>query len=203
MPAAFTCPHSVERIGALGDGGKWVCGIERLATKKSCVVYSIGINHESSFERDLLLRTNNCEVWGYDFSVERFGPEVADDPSLLRRAHFAPYALSGRDAHGPNDNPKMYTLRTLMELNGHNYIDILKVDIEGWEFDTLQALIRPYLEAGEPLPFGQLQLEVHVWDKKFTEFMKWWETLEEGGLRPFWTEVCSLSISSVLCVNMY
>ena len=39
---AFTCPHKVERIGTLGDGGKYVCGLERLETKKECVVYSVG-----------------------------------------------------------------------------------------------------------------------------------------------------------------
>ena len=38
------------------------------------------------------------------------------------------------------------------------------------------------------MPFGQLQLEVHVWGKKFDEFLSWWEKLEAAGLRPFWTE---------------
>ena len=28
-----------------------------------------GINGESSFERDLLLRAPGCEAWGYDYSV--------------------------------------------------------------------------------------------------------------------------------------
>lgn len=40
--ASFQCPHHVERIGVLGDGGKWVCGVERLATQEKCVVYSFG-----------------------------------------------------------------------------------------------------------------------------------------------------------------
>ena len=40
--AAFNCPHEVERHGALGDGGKWVCGLSRLARKPDCVVYSFG-----------------------------------------------------------------------------------------------------------------------------------------------------------------
>lgn len=79
-----------------------------------------------------------------------------------------------------------------MEINHHKHIDILKVDIEGAEFDTLTALIKPYLDAGKPLPFGQLQLEIHVWDRneKFPEFLEFWQMLEKAGLRPFWTEVC-------------
>jgi hypothetical protein len=79
---------------------------------------------------------------------------------------------------------------------GHTHIDILKVDIERYEFETLTALIKPYVASGKPLPFGQLQLEIHLWDFSFTEFLTWWEMLEEAGLRPFWTEV-SFSFSSV------
>ena len=189
FPAAFNCPHEIERIGSLGDGGKWVCGLSRVAKKPDCVVYSVGINHESSFEAELLSRTTGCQVWGYDFSVDKFGPEVQDVPSLLGRAHFKPYGLAGTNAHGPNDVHKMYTLKSLMQLNGHKYIDILKVDIESWEFETLTALIKSYLDNDEPLPFGQLQLEIHLWHRDFPFFLQWWEVLEEAGLRPFWTEV--------------
>lgn len=89
----------------------------------------------------------------------------------------------------------MYTLGSLMELNGHDFIDLLKIDIEGSEFPALRALFQQY--KGKPLPFGQLQLEIHAdrqpdvhgENKRFVEFLKWWEELEESGLRPFWTEV--------------
>jgi hypothetical protein len=92
---AFTCPHKVERIGTLGDGGKYVCGLERIERKKDCVVYSVGefllrycspqcvrvrgeltnflwvgINGESSFEAAILERAPGCQVYGYDFSVK-------------------------------------------------------------------------------------------------------------------------------------
>lgn len=39
---AFSCPHELERIGALGDGGKWVCGLSQLQEKEDCIVYSVG-----------------------------------------------------------------------------------------------------------------------------------------------------------------
>jgi Methyltransferase domain len=41
---AFQCPHQVERVGALGDGGKWVCGLERIAKQKHCIIYSFGLS---------------------------------------------------------------------------------------------------------------------------------------------------------------
>lgn len=84
----------------------------------------------------------------------------------------------------------MYTLRTLMEINGHDFIDVLKVDIEGNEFDSLSTFIDSF--HGEPLPFGQLQLEVHVYQEgswgNFRKFLNWWEKLEAAGLRPFFSE---------------
>ena len=41
-------PHELERVGALGDGGKWICGINQLQEKEDCVVYSIGTLGSSS-----------------------------------------------------------------------------------------------------------------------------------------------------------
>ncbi|KAF7300284.1 hypothetical protein MKEN_01352500 [Mycena kentingensis (nom. inval.)] len=186
FPAAFNCPHEIQRLGALGDGGKWVCGASRVEKKKDCIVYSVGINYESSFEAELLEQTEHCEIWGYDFTVNSFGPQIPTKHAS--RTHFSPYGLAGKDSHGPDDNPKMYTLDSLMKMNGHTHIDILKIDIERWEFETLSALIKPYLESRRPLPFGQLQLEIHLWNITFEDFLSWWEMLEAAGLRPFWTE---------------
>lgn len=109
---------------------------------------------------------------------------------MKRRSHFFPYALGPKDAFSPADDPKMYTLRTLMERNGHDFIDVLKIDIEGNEFDSLEVFIDGF--HGKPLPFGQLQLEVHVFGtsawQEFPKFLKWWEKLETAGLRPFFSE---------------
>ena len=38
----FQCPHRTARIGTMGDGGKWVCGLEHIQKKKKCVIYSFG-----------------------------------------------------------------------------------------------------------------------------------------------------------------
>jgi hypothetical protein len=42
--------------------------------------------------------------------------------------------------------------------------------------------------AGKPLPFGQLQIEVHAWETHFKSMdtlKAWFDALEEAGLRPF------------------
>ncbi|CAE6433653.1 hypothetical protein ACGC1H_001492 [Rhizoctonia solani] len=192
FPAAFNCPYETSRLGVMGDGGKWVCGLSRLISKPNCVVYSAGINVESSFEADIIRRTK-CEVFGFDYSVEKFGPEIENFASLRAKTHFYKYAISGKDDH--HANPPAWTLQSLMEKHGHTFIDILKVDIESAEFDVLGETVRYYKENNLPLPFGQLQLEIHSENVPFEKFLKWWEDLEAAGLRPFHTETNLIVVS--------
>ncbi len=141
----------------------------------------------------------------------KFGPEIEKSSHLKARSHFFPFALGGHNAHGPEDSRKYYTLDALMQLNGgyisspsfcsrphgnagHTFIDVLKIDIEGAEFDTLTKFLEVHKPASPfastTLPFGQLQIELHAWDDyaKFDFFYGWWTALEDAGLRPFWTE---------------
>lgn len=195
---AYQCPHHVERIGTMGDGGKWVCGIERLAHQPSCVVYSFGINGESSFEADVLSRAPGCHVYGYDFSVHSFGPEITQIRDLADRSHFWPYALGPADGHSHGEDPPMWSLESLMRINGHHFIDVLKIDIEGAEFESLGTFVDNLIAkaGGRPenvvLPIGQMQIEIHArggsGHDTFAPFKKWWEKLESVGFRPFWTE---------------
>ena len=71
---------------------------------------------------------------------------------------------------------------------GHTFIDILKIDIEGGEFDALTSFVTANAEGY--LPVGQLQLEIHAQNgrERFEYFNNWWASLEAAGLRPFWTE---------------
>lgn len=107
---------------------------------------------------------------------------------------------------------------------GHAHIDFLRLDVEGWEWETFRAIIRDFtMERGSPangaviaptgetsegnksvwgvperegvLPFGQLQIELHAWNQRFQDFLEWWELLEISGLRPFHNEVRPFALS--------
>ena len=68
---------------------------------------------------------------------------------------------------------------------------MLKIDIEGGEFDALTAFLDQRARDGlDLLPIGQLQIEIHAHEghERFDYFARWWESLEAAGLRPFWTE---------------
>ncbi|KAJ7160712.1 methyltransferase domain-containing protein [Mycena filopes] len=186
---AFSCPFSVSRIGTLGDGGKWVCGFERALSQPKCVVYSMGVERQSSFEQAVLHQSEHCQVYGFDFSVSQWGPELLADSAVNERAHFFPFKIGATDDH--DASPKQYTFPGIMKEFGHTFVDIWKIDIEGSEFSTLLDIIDSF--NGEPLPFGQMQIEIHIGYlgqmNTVRQFQDWWAKLEDAGLRPFWTEL--------------
>ncbi|CAK5271407.1 unnamed protein product [Mycena citricolor] len=184
----FSCPFQAFRVGTMGDGGKWVCGFERVIQQDRCIVYSMGVNHQSSFEQQILRGSKSCTVYGFDFSVSNWGPELVADTAVNARAHFYPWKITGVDNHGAV--PKEYSFHGIMKEFGHEFVDILKIDIEGSEFEVLAAIVESF--KGQPLPFGQMQIEIHVGYALQTDtirtFDRWWTLLEDAGLRPFWTE---------------
>ncbi|KAH9036354.1 hypothetical protein EDB85DRAFT_781277 [Lactarius pseudohatsudake] len=185
---AFQC------VGTLSSGGKWVCGLDRVVKQDKCVIYSFGISSESSFESTLLKRAPGCEAWGYDYSVNSWGPEITGDPELRDLGSLQ--ALRARRDKQPRRSrqPQILDARldSLMDLNGHTFIDILKIDIESGEFDALTAFLSAHATAaeGDVLPVDQLQLEIHAREghENFEYFARWWAAREAVGLRPFWTE---------------
>lgn len=152
---SWPCMWEVERIGRMGDGGKFTCGLPRLAQTrgKDLVVFSIGVEKESSWEYEVLERTD-ANIYMFDFSVDevgvssapaathtvpesdvllrsspriqQYGPQLQAAPkSISSRAHFNKVGFGARDENvGGN---QFWTLRTMMKHAGVDWIDILKV----------------------------------------------------------------------------
>lgn len=169
------------------------------------VIYSFGINGESSFEAEMLERIPSSRIWGYDFSVDGWGPQI---PAQYRnRTFFEKVGLGDED--DATKSPPFYTLPTLMAKNNHTYIDILKIDVEGAEYTAFDSIMdffdspknnQPELKERDGkwagvnwgvLPIGQVMIELHLDDKKvdFERFSGWWERLERMGMRPTWMEI--------------
>ncbi|KAJ7472759.1 methyltransferase domain-containing protein [Mycena latifolia] len=183
---AFTCPSQCT----LADGGKWVCGLERvLHNRPNCVVYSLGYQTPSysSFEQEMLERSPGCRVYGFDANA------TSPDPQLTSRVHFNQFSVSDLRAE------RYRSLQGVMSNYGHDFIDILKIDLEGSEFATLVSMIADARE--KPLPFGQLLLEVHIgWSEDMTtvdHFANWFARLERAGLRPYYFEVSMMDVNTL------
>jgi hypothetical protein len=206
FPATYTCPHDIQRVGRLGDGGKWVCGMSLYEAKPApavsqqkssphpeTIIYSFGVNDESTFEAEMLARIPSAQIFAYDFSVKSFGPQLP--PSYSARAHFSQVGLGAKDEF--NKSPQFFTLSTLMAQNNHSYIDILKIDIEGSEYAAFDAFMDSCDAAGI-MPIGQVMIELHLVDDQrvnFERFTKWWERLEDFGMRPTWLEINLLAVT--------
>jgi hypothetical protein len=208
FPATYTCPHDIQRVGRLGDGGKWVCGMslyeakpglaisnseQHASTHPETIIYSFGVNDESTFEAEMLARIPSAQIFAFDFSVSRFGPQIAAAHSA--RAHFKQVGLGAKDEF--SRSPQFFTLHSLMVQNKHTYIDILKIDIEGAEYEALDAFMDSFEREGT-LPIGQVMIELHLVDDahvNFERFTKWWERLESFGMRPTWLEINLLAVT--------
>jgi len=205
FPATYTCPHDIQRVGRLGDGGKWVCGMSLYESKPAptishsstehpeTVIYSFGVNDESTFEAEMLARIPSAQIYAYDFSVTSFGPQLS--PSYSARAHFKQLGLGSKDEL--YKTPQFFTLASLMAQNNHSYIDILKIDIEGSEYGVLDAFMDS-CESSGVIPIGQVMIELHLVDDKhvnFETFKKWWERLEGFGMRATWLEINLLAVT--------
>ncbi|PBP28532.1 hypothetical protein BUE80_DR000531 [Diplocarpon rosae] len=206
FPATWTCPHDIQRVGRLGDGGKWVCGMSlyenkpyvavsnpKLPSRPSTIIYSFGVNDESTFEAEMLARIPSAQIYAYDYSVERIGSQIP--PSHSARVHFQKLGLGGVDE--TKKIPQFFTLASLMAQNQHEYIDILKIDIEGSEYQALDAFMDACDKTGI-MPVGQVMIELHLMDDQhvnFERFTTWWERLEGFGMRPAWLEVNLLAVT--------
>jgi hypothetical protein len=137
----------------------------------------------------------NAHIYAYDYSVTNFGPQLP--ATYLPRANFKQVGLGDKDEL--SRQPQFFTLKCLMDQNGHTYMDILKIDIEGSEYAAFDAFMDSFEAAGaSTLPIGQVMIELHLMDDQninFDRFLKWWERLESFGMRPTWLEVNLLAVA--------
>ena len=147
---------SKQRIGKIGDGGKWICQPELLGSTKPCVVYSLGSAGEPSFELEML--ELGCEVHTYDPNLSQ---GTQSKLANIRNLHFHPVGLASADtpagrsppesaargqfmpAEAASTSSSFASLSSLMEANGHRWLDVLKIDIEASEV-RVDAIARSF-----------------------------------------------------------
>ncbi|KXH49507.1 hypothetical protein CSIM01_03795 [Colletotrichum simmondsii] len=206
FPATYTCPWDVQRVGKLGDGGKWICGMSKYerakrksrASEKPIRIYSFGIGDDSSFEAEMLNRSRAAEMYGFDDTVDGWGKGLEAYPN---RTHFFKTAVAEYDYYDEKYQTEFLSIKSIMKKLGHDYVDLIKMDIEGDEFPTLESFLEDYAKGGElegkEVPVGQMVIEIHVPEKgpKVSQFAEWWERIEEVGFRPVWSEANLLAVT--------
>lgn len=123
----FSCRYE-QRLGNNGDGGKWICDVFQLLKRSNCLVYSFGSNGEFSFENETKRVLPNCEIHTFD-------------RKLFNCTTFCQFHRV-RIGNGTHSGTK--SLHMIMKDLNHEqrYLDILKIDVEGSEFEFFDDLFR-------------------------------------------------------------
>lgn len=127
-----------RRLGRSGDGGKWICDPDSLKTHDSVLVYSMGSNNEFSFEEEIrALLGDKAEIHTFDVG---------------KGLNVPPYVTY--------HEAMVTSLCDVMRDLGHlrRTVDILKMDIEGSEFDVLLSASKN----GCLRLVNQISLEAHL-----------------------------------------
>jgi FkbM family methyltransferase len=147
---------SAVRLGS--EYGGW--HIPAAGVKGDAVVYSGGIGEDASFDLELMDRYG-CNVWAFDPTPRAiaFSQSIRDE-----RFHFLPIGLWSSDGPQRFFPPREEThvshsigniqrasessfeapcrsLPSLMRELGHRQIDLLKLDIEGAEYEVLRSVL--------------------------------------------------------------
>lgn len=145
VPEVF-CKDLV-RLGNVGDGGKWVCNPIHVRNFDACTVYSLGVRNEPSFEEEFARFTHNkCIIRSVDKSDQT--------PQTLERIKNSNgMFMKGLISSEVNKSMNSYNLKSLLEIFNDGKIDILKIDIEGFEYEIIDELVTT--------PICQILIEVH------------------------------------------
>ena len=173
----------LERMGKLApDGSKWICNSHALAAQQPrCLVYAFGGHAEFDWDIAMTQRTG-CEHHIFDPTAPCHEPGKKDQsckpwaellgPKLIAEHNvtsYQPYGISGHDGtlRWFQEKVKVLKLSSIMAKLGHTgrRIDVLKLDVEGSEFDIIPGLVNSGIE------IGQLLIEVH-WPLHRSEFSR-------------------------------
>lgn len=137
--------------------GKWVCNPNRifeLSKQSHCVIFSIGSNNDFSFESSLHQELPLCTIHTFDHTIV-----PVDVPPFVS---FHSWGLGSRN------EGNVRTLTSIMKNLATEHLEILKIDIERAEWDTLIGNAngsRSGILEGNNFPFArQILIELHPVD---------------------------------------
>lgn len=136
-----------RRVGKFGDGGKWICSPECMLRRCGCRAISIGSNNEFSFE-SALVGEYGCSVHTFDHTVN--GSTAPHGVTFHRKG----LGVTQRRV------ADLAPLRDLFATAGFEWVEVLKVDVDGAEFEAFADADNLDFMAQRA---AQLLLEVH-WD---------------------------------------
>lgn len=192
FPPTLNCPD-MQRIGKVGEGGKWMCALQHLRSLPSCIMYSFGISTDISFEVEIALKTK-CTIYAFDPTIGRLPYDELPihlkkqlTSEIRVRIIFHKVALNVMSGQSLHHSLNMH-FYDIMATYNHSFINLLKVDIEGGEWNIFSQLYNSSHTKGlGGLPVGQLLIELH--HQTPIETSHFFRVMHSFGLLPFSREI--------------
>ena len=184
MPAV---PNACElKKYGKGDGSKKLCGLQHMGADDKCTVLSIGSRGDINFERDILRRTN-CSVEIFDCTVPRCNHRRVW-PAEMRtgRLRYNQVCIDAMDRTETSSQIRddwksskgsfaFRTYESILAKRQLSSVTAMKMDIEGFEYVVLGAMLRRRSHA---LP-SQIAFELH-WQTQMTP-LSWHHRAKTAG----------------------
>lgn len=159
----------IPKVKLGNNHADWVVA-DRLISPDS-IVYSVGIGQDISFDLELIERFG-CKIYGWDPTplAVRYIASLNTPPNF----EFMPYGLGTEDGKvefgaqdGGDQSFSVYSQHTtrvdldvrkftsMMKMLNHSHVDVLKMDIEGSEYDVIRQIV------DETIIIPQLLVEFH------------------------------------------
>lgn len=203
MTPLYPC-FGEERLGAWGEGGKWICDAHKLSS--ASIVYSVGSQGETSFEEGLHK--------SFGVVTHTFDPTLAKEQVVrLNGVPFLAFHDLGWTGAAdvetvavelPEAQSKPFLRAAeVVERLGHGRVDVLKMDCEGcetWVIDDLLTTFGKYSAASRDFRvlFGQVLVEFHNLADP-TTMVKQLQQMEDLGYRLFHAE---LNYLCTVCIEL-
>ncbi|CAD7928274.1 unnamed protein product [Amoebophrya sp. A120] len=150
VPASTSTPPASTSPAAVATGTT-----DSTASAAPCAVFSIGIAYHFEFD-DHFLQRSPCAVYSFDPSMQRYHNEHENPPKEINyqrgpRHAFSPTALGKADGrHDASKHSTLYgnikeydvkTLATFMKERKIETLDVLRIDVEGAEWEMMDQLL--------------------------------------------------------------
>lgn len=176
----ISCPTAV-RVGSIGDGGKWVCNPWR--APKDCVIYSFGVNGDTSFESDMYdVTKKRCKFYSFDVTPQN------DELFKSFGGTFRKWNISDK-----TDNATMeWSIIDIAKHFSHQQIDFIKIDIEANEYKAMPPFLNSTFISNNKV--CQIFIEMHKYVGQWKSLQA---QLEKSGFLMFYKE------ANMMCPSCY
>ena len=162
--------NSMDRVGGGTMFGKNICTEYIPDRNSSCVIYSLGSNKQFQFEESVSVKWPHCKVFTFDCTIKHKWLPGEKPPSYTT---FYDWCLGPEDKVISGDR-QFFKLDTIKKRLGHDKIDLLKMDIEGYEYEIVEGF-------DKIVPI-QIAFEVHLskaYDCQNEKWRRFWEILTQ------------------------